>query len=214
MGKRLPLRSILYLCLMRPLTFLLCCCLYLSCSNRQKNIPEFFGPTQQAIVKVLPLGKVDPQILNDVLAHLNTVHTKVELLKAEPLPAFAYYAPRNRYRADSIIHWLNKRALSHETYIAVTASDISITKAALKDYGVMGFGFQPGKACVASPFRLKNKSNFYKVVLHEFAHTSGLPHCPDTTCYLRDAEGGDHSDKEKGFCSKCSYSLRMKGWTL
>jgi archaemetzincin len=82
------------------------------------------------------------------------------------------------------------------------------------DYGVMGLGFMPGKACVASNFRLRNKKNFFKVVIHELGHTTGLPHCPDKTCYMRDAEGGDHTSLENGFCGKCKKQLVEGGWKL
>jgi archaemetzincin len=38
--------------------------------------------------------------------------------------------------------------------------------------------------------------------------------CPDKTCYMRDAEGGDHTDKEKGFYDKCKVYLKERGWKL
>ena len=77
----------------------------------------------------------------------------------------------------------------------------------------MGLGFQPGKACIASNFRLRDKKNFFKVALHELGHTTGLPHCPEKTCFMRDAEGGDPTGEESGFCTKCKNYLIKKGWT-
>ena len=61
---------------------------------------------------------------------------------------------------------------------------------------------------------LLNKKDFIKVVVHELGHTTGLPHCPDKTCYMRDAKGGDHSDNEKGFCENCKRHLAGNGWKL
>lgn len=62
----------------------------------------------------------------------------------------------------------------------------------MKDFGVMGLGYRPGKACVASSFRL-NKENldeqFYKIAIHELGHTQGLSHCPEKMCFMRSAEG-------------------------
>ena len=78
----------------------------------------------------------------------------------------------------------------------------------------MGLGFCPGRACVASVYRLKDKNNFYKVAVHELAHTTGLPHCPDKTCYLRDAKGTDPTAEEIAFCNTCSNYLKEKGWKL
>lgn len=149
-----------------------------------------------------------------MFAELKRTHFNVIVLSREPLPAAAFYAPRNRYRADTIIQWLQRRASANETYIAVTNADISTTKGPYKDFGVMGLGYQPGKACVASAYRLKNKNNLYKVVIHELGHTAGLPHCPDKSCYLRDAKEGDPTAEEKAFCEQCSTYLKKKGWNL
>lgn len=108
---------------------------------------------------------------------------------------------------------MRDRAASHEVYIGITMQDISTTKGNNPDYGVMGLGFQPGKACIASNFRLRDKKNFFKVALHELGHTTGLPHCPEKTCFMRDAEGGDPTGEESGFCTKCKNYLIKKGWT-
>ncbi|MGB3008377.1 MAG: matrixin family metalloprotease, partial [Chitinophagaceae bacterium] len=99
-------------------------------------------------------------------------------------------------------------------YVGITMNDISTTKGDVFDYGVMGLGFMPGHACVASNFRLREKKNFFKVAIHELGHTTGLPHCPDKTCYMRDAEGGDHTNLEKGFCPDCKKHLVNCGWNL
>lgn len=78
----------------------------------------------------------------------------------------------------------------------------------------MGLGYCPGKACVASDFRLKNKSNYFKVMIHELGHTAGLPHCSVKTCYMRDAQGGDPTGEEKAFWDKCSIHLQKAGWKV
>ena len=80
--------------------------------------------------------------------------------------------------------------------------------------GVDGVDLQPGNAGVASDFRLRNKNNFFKVVIHELGHTAGLPHCPEKICFMRDAEGGDPTGEEKEFCEKCKGYLKSKGWKL
>ena len=81
----------------------------------------------------------------------------------------------------------------------------------------MGLGYTPGQACVVSTYRLAasgRDSQLYKVAVHELGHTQGLQHCKDTTCFMRDAEGGNHLDAEKGFCPDCKRFLRNKGWRL
>jgi len=78
----------------------------------------------------------------------------------------------------------------------------------------MGLGYSPGKGCVASSFRVKDKKNFPKVVIHEIGHTSGLPHCKEAACLMQDAEGKDKFRELTGFCRKCSAHLRSRGWKI
>jgi archaemetzincin len=143
---------------------------------------------------------------------LRTYLDGIELMKPESMPAMAYYAPRKRYRADSLIHWMARRAAAGETWLGITEQDISTTKEGNPDYGIMGLGFRPGKAAVASNYRLRKKDQFYKVAIHELGHTLGLPHCGDESCYMRDAEGGDPTAHEKYFCTACQAFLKKKGW--
>jgi archaemetzincin len=166
------------------------------------------------LIKILPLGAVDAIYIDEAVAALKKYTGNAVLLKARGLPPHAYYLPRNRYRADSLIKWMAAKAGPGEVYVGLTSVDISTTKDGNADFGVMGLGYQPGRACVISSFRLKNKRNFYKLVLHEAAHTAGLPHCPEATCFLRDAKGGDHTEEEIGFCNSCSNLLKAKGWVL
>lgn len=189
----------------------------LSCHNKEqeKSVKKISAPAKQTVViKVVPLGKTTPQFISETFAAMKLVLPDAILLSKEEMPAAAWYAPRKRYRADTLIHWLSSRAKENETFVGITMNDISTTKGDVFDYGVMGLGFCPGNACVASSFRLKKKTDFIKVVVHELGHTTGLPHCPDKTCYMRDAEGGDHSDKEKGFCESCKKHLLSNGWKL
>lgn len=134
-----------------------------------------------------------------------------------PLPDAAFYAPRNRYRADSILRMLGAGGHSDTVIVGLLSEDISTTKGAHADWGIMGLGYRPGPACVVSSFRLRKSrkaDQFYKVVIHELGHTQGLPHCPDKTCFMRDAEGGNPLDDEHHFCTACAAFLRLKGWKL
>jgi len=165
-------------------------------------------------IKLLPLGKINAALISTTLSDLKKIVSDVELLPHEEMPRSAFYAPRNRYRADTLIDWMSERAKNDEVYVGLTMQDISTTKGENPDYGVMGLGFQPGKACIASSFRLRNKTNFFKVVIHELGHTTGLPHCPETTCFMRDAKGGDPTGEEKAFCKTCTLYLQSRGWRL
>jgi archaemetzincin len=101
--------------------------------------------------------------------------------------------------------------------VGLTNKDISTDNGNIPDWGVMGLGYQPGKSCVVSTFRLSKrnlKEQYFKVAIHELGHTQGLPHCPNKTCLMTDAEGKNNTDKENGFCEKCKAFLIAKGWKL
>lgn len=197
------------------LNFLL---LFITHSCKQKPASE---PKQTAVINIesktvvlVPLGKISPKTVLDIKIGLQPIFKRVNLQGNTRMPKQAFYAPRNRYRADTLIRWMSRRAKENEVYVGITEQDISTTKGQFADYGVVGLGFQPGKACVVSNFRLKDKRSFYKVVIHELGHTAGLPHCPNMSCFMRDADGGDHTNEEKGFCDKCKLFLQRKGWRL
>lgn len=153
--------------------------------------------------------------VNLVYKKLKGINPKTILRKPVPLPKSAWYSPRNRYRADSIINYLDHFGSADTVIIGLTSKDISTTKRGIADWGVMGLGFQPGNACVVSTFRLAKANlseQLAKISLHELGHTQGLPHCKNKTCYMRDAEGGNYLDEETGFCTLCRSFLERKGW--
>jgi archaemetzincin len=127
------------------------------------------------------------------------------------LPDDALNFAKKRYRADSLIHFLGKRAKINETIIGLTTQDISVTKKGVKkDFGVFGYGLCPGNSCVVSTFRIKGNNKLeklYKLSIHEIGHTKGLPHCTSTNCFMRDAKGKDHFDELTDFCRKCKLKL-------
>jgi len=79
----------------------------------------------------------------------------------------------------------------------------------------MGLGFCPGKACVASTYRLdKTASQLFKVAIHELGHTQGLKHCTVKYCFMQDAKGGNPTNTETDFCPRCKAVLVSKGWVF
>jgi len=150
----------------------------------------------------------------DLAGYLTKMGLSVQVAAPIPLPRSAWYQPKKRYRADSLIRYLSARTPKGSVTIGLTHKDISTTKdAAHKDFGVMGLGFQPGKACIVSSFRIRGenkKEKMLKVMVHEFGHNTGLPHCPQSDCLMRDAKGKDHLNEEKAFCKKCKSFLSEK----
>ena len=162
---------------------------------------------------------ISPQLSRELIAAIATQYNADVLVqpKVQVFPASTYYKPRSRYRAELILKHLNKLPGNHRSYLAVTTHDISTTKDEVYDWGVMGLGYQPGKSCVISTYRLKTPNTplfnerVIKVALHEIGHNLGLPHCKySTTCYMADAVGTVKSvDKEtRQLCEHCKAVLR------
>lgn len=196
-------------CLRRLFLFLVTTVLLASCS------PSL--PPANRVFVIQPFTDMPASQVSLIYKKLKEINPNATLRSPIPLPQSAYYLPRNRYRADSIINYLDRFGNADTVVIGLTGVDISTTKGTIKDWGIMGLGFQPGNACVVSTYRL-SKSNLseqlFKIVLHELGHTQGLPHCRNKTCYMRNAEGGNHLDEETGFCASCRSFLQKKGWLL
>jgi len=167
------------------------------------------------VVIIQPFSDFPRQEVSAVYQSVKKMCSRVYIRTAISLPANAYYAPRNRYRADSLIRFLNHMGSDDTVIIGLTSRDISTSNGRIPDWGIMGLGFTPGNAAVISSYRLdpaKILRQLPKVVIHELGHTQGLPHCPVKSCYMRDAAGGNHLDEETGFCDKCEAFLLRNGW--
>jgi archaemetzincin len=168
-------------------------------------------------IDIQPFEDATKEQVDYVCKAIQKIYPKVELKKSIAIPTLAYYKPRNRYRADSLVSFLNRRALPGHVIMALTNKDISWTKGAVKDYGIMGLGLCPGNSCVASSYRL-SKTNaldqLYKIAIHELGHTQGLKHCPVEHCFMRDAKGKNHTNELSEFCSSCKHHLIEQGWAL
>lgn len=188
--------------------------LFISCKS--KDGAKLIGKNN-LIIYLQPFDGITAAQTTSVFNEVKKVYAFIEIKKTIPLPSAAYYPPRSRYRADSIIHILSRQAASGHKIIGLTNKDISTTNNEIADWGVMGLGFCPGKACVASTFRLsksETSKQLFKVAVHELGHTFGLPHCPVKYCFMRDAEGGNPTNEEKEFCTNCKSFLAGKGWHL
>lgn len=188
-----------------------------SCTQGKNKENDESQKVIQKLIVIQPLGNFKKDQSEKVLKEIKTINSNVVLRENTPFPENSYYQPRNRYRADSIIKNLKNKIGADSVIVGLSNSDISTTKNGIKDWGVMGLGYKPGKACVVSDFRLSvnNKNQqFYKLVLHELGHTAGLPHCAVKTCLMRDAKGGNPLNEEKDFCATCKSFLKAKGWQL
>jgi len=197
------------------LVFSFCATLLLcnGCTEKQTRENEM----ESRIVYLQPFHGMPGAVVNDLANRLKKYYPAIRINKNIDLPANAWHAPRKRFKADSIIKFLKEQTTPGHFTIGLTDKDISTSKDKIADWGVMGLGYCPGRACVASSFRLpaKQKTGFlFKVAIHELGHTQGLPHCSQKTCYMRDAEGGNPLKEETAFCARCTLFLKSKGWTI
>lgn len=176
------------------------------------------------IVAVQPFGEFDTALVSLACREIWEFYgTAMILMPVKPLPGMSWYAPRSRYRADSLLIWLELNKPEQACCIlGLTDKDISCTKGDIADWGIFGYGYQPGPACVVSTFRLKRNASgdahfrerFAKVVLHELGHNFGLPHCPATLCLMGDAKGTINTvdQEQKMLCPACCGRLKEKGF--
>jgi archaemetzincin len=194
-----------------------CFTLFLLIFSCEKSKLSDLKSEEEITILIQPFEDVKPKQLEEISENIRKIYPKIKILEPIDFPKNAFYQPRNRYRADSIIKYLRTKTPENSVTLALTNKDISVTKGKVADFGVMGLGYRPGNACVASSFRLntKNKNEqFYKIAIHELGHTQGLKHCPDKTCFMRDAEGKNPTNEEKDFCQNCKKVLRSKHWKI
>lgn len=172
-------------------------------------VAALYGPALAArrtaadlTVCLQPLGKHDPTLLAPLGRGIEQAYGfRVRLLDGRPLPASAWFAPRQRHRAQLLLDHLRDEVLKAEqgchAVMGFTARDVSITKGEHPDWGVLGLAYLGGRVGVVSSFRMHRNADrrrlverAVKVVLHELGHVVGVPHRQDgPTCLMNDAGG-------------------------
>jgi archaemetzincin len=175
---------------------------------------SFFNISAQDTIAIQPFDNIDTNIITAILPLISKElhNAKLEILQKATMPDFAYYKPRNRYRAEKILSFLDTVPCKCTKIVGFTESDISTTKGEYIDWGIFGYGSIGGKSCVCSIYRLNRKSNptlfisrLRKLVVHELGHTYGLDHCNWPLCVMADYKGTMASLDRTGnhFCSPC-----------
>ena len=146
------------------------------------------------------------ELEKNLLPIIYGVHIQVEYGKTTPYSCL--YKPRNRYWAGKILGFLKHEAPDIVT-VGVTDKDISATVHGKSNYGIMGYSLRPGNVCVVSTYRCKRKGDLHKVVIHEFLHSRGLPHCKadNPKCIMQDAHGRNTFYMKHGVCKNCQKEL-------
>ena len=202
------------------------------CSNgNQSHGNEIMGDSLPAdpplgyVIELKPLGNFShqeaEQLREELVKQLGFIFNKVPKAWVEAsvfvgdkkeIPASCLYKPRNRYWAGGILKMLHEEHGGNDEIVTIglTHRDISTSIHGQYNYGIMGLSFRPGDACVVSTFRLKRKDDLWKVTIHEFLHSRGLPHCKKNApkCLMQDAHGKNTFYKKNGLCQDCQNSLK------
>ena len=117
--------------------------LLLSCNSYNGNNSD-----KQVTLILQPFNDFPKEKLVSVTKELQRIFPDIKIKPAIPFPDNAYNSERNRYRADSSIAYLSKKTAPGTVTLGLTTKDISTTKGKHKDWGVMGLGYRPSKACM------------------------------------------------------------------
>jgi archaemetzincin len=201
---------------MQKIVFLsVCYCFLIACNQRTSHLQTSLLNSPPDTILLQPLDKFNINSLNFLKDTLTVFYQMPVTINAirKTIPS-AWYAPRKRWVADSIIAWL-KPSATNNFIVGLTEADIATKKGHNINYGIMGLGFQPGNACVVSGYRLRNSARntqqyrlrLFKVAAHELGHNFGLPHCSNEHCIMADAEGKMKLEQEQGLCDSCNLLL-------
>lgn len=113
--------------------------LTLSCSEKKSVVKE---KVEKPVFTILiqPFTDIKQETVAKVAGRIKKIYPNVKVLDAIDFPENTYYKERNRYRADSIIKFLNKETKEGFVTIGLTSKDISATRGKIKDFGIMGTG--------------------------------------------------------------------------
>lgn len=191
-----------------------------ACNQRLKEEPDTILADSicscpQSVIKLLPYDDFSNQEVERLMPILQQSFDKwlygswkFEIMHTAHLPQESYVKERNRYKVTPILNYQSSLLEDNEVIIGLTHKDICTNIHGVKNYGIVGISRPLKQVCLVSDKRLKDKSWYWKPILHEFIHTFyGAKHCPndDPKCFMKDAKGHGNFKIMDRLCDSCKH---------
>lgn len=169
-----------------------------------------------AVYYVQALGDVAPEHARFACRTItDRFKVRCKVMRARPLPSFAYNARRNQYDSDRIVQklfnalprdGLGLMALTNADLFDAGRSRFVFGLASLVDHiGVVSLARYRGPWWGHADKRSRFYERFLKVLVHEVGHTLGVGHCPNRHCAMRDDSTlADLDSSPRRFCDRCA----------
>lgn len=181
------------------------------------NVPYKVNNDNQSVVHITPLGDVDSTYMVFIKESVESFYPEIKCVidSREELSKDILASSGTRYEASKII----RKYKTNKNILLITNSDIAYfnKEKNIKEYGIIGLGYRPGKTCVVSTYRIKRggktklMDRLKKVSLHEIGHNLNIDHCKNSKdCLMHSADGTvSQIDREKiWICDVCRKSIK------
>lgn len=170
---------------------------------------------EQALLDLIPLGNIDPLVLDIVAANIQAVlGLTTDIVMPRAKPSYAYLPSRRQFDAVAILKALASESDGARFKLAITPFDLCIPILTYV-YGESQLG---GRSAVISTNRLiahhsheQTYNRIAKISVHEVGHIFGLEHCWEASCLMRFSKQLDQLDQlPMHFCSACEYEMARR----
>lgn len=196
--------------------FIICIILLCVSCNNSTNYYDLNNNNKEIIIipcddfSKRELDELELNLRKHFLKDLNS-YLQMEIEEKQILPISLMNSSKTRFDATRTIEYFQVN--SKIIQVVLLKRDIFKYKDNGSEWGILGRSLLNGNTCIVSTYRIKNKKNLWKLVLHEYIHTYyKYYHCPndDPKCFMKDAKGHANLDKQIYLCNECKKNLKLK----